>query len=275
MYNQTNTLINMDGQVPLLELKDLSVRHLKKRAWFGEKQWLDILKKINLQIFAGEIVGLAGESGCGKSTLAQAIMGLSPITSGKIYYQQQDLTPQPRKIRDVIQLVFQDSTSALNPRQTTYDCMAEAIQSKNNFFQKQNKEKLRHEVVESIKIVGLNAQHLSMYPHSLSGGQRQRLCIARAICRQPKILICDEITSALDVSTQTQIIELLLHLKKQFKLALLWISHDFSIIEYFCDRLYIMDDGKIIEEGDCLQLLRSPKHPRVQEFVTAASTLLE
>ena len=140
------------------------------------------------------------------------------------------------------------------------------LKRKNKLFQKQNKEKLRHEVIESIKIVGLNAQHLSMYPHSLSGGQRQRLCIARAICRQPKILICDEITSALDVSTQTQIIELLLHLKKQFKLALLWISHDFSIIEYFCDRLYIMDDGKIIEEGDCLQLLRSPKHPRVQEF---------
>ncbi len=235
--------------------------------------YVHAVENASIQIKEGEIVSLVGESGCGKSSLGMALMGLIEASSGKIKMKDEILDIKNRqafqKFRQDYQIIFQDPYSALNPRQTAYEILAEPLL----FHDIVSKKKVEYSVVELLEKVGLSIDHLHLYPHSFSGGQRQRLCIARAISLRPKLIVCDEIVSALDLSVQAQIVELLVELRKEMGLSLLWISHDLSLVRNISDYVYVMYFGKIVEVGKCPGIFINPSHPYTKALVSAIPTL--
>jgi oligopeptide/dipeptide ABC transporter ATP-binding protein len=216
---------------------------------------------VDLEIFPGETLGLVGETGCGKSTLARVVMRLQDATSGSIEFEGRDITrmrgEELRKIRREMQMVFQDPYASLNPRKTIGSIISEPFL----LHKTVPKTKVRTEVQQLMELVGLNPEHFNRYPHEFSGGQRQRIGVARALALRPKLIVCDEPVSALDVSIQAQILNLLEDLQAEFNLTYLFIAHDLSVVKHVSDRVAVMYLGKIVEMADGDTLYRHPKHP--------------
>jgi len=257
-----------------LELDDVKTHFPVKGGILFQKE-IDSVKAvdgISLSIQKGEILGLVGESGCGKSTLSRTIMQLIPATAGNITLKGQNLTSLSqqavRKNRLDFQMIFQDPYASLNPRMTIYSTLSEALLQRNPQLKK-NKAILIEEVVSLMERVGLNPSFMKKYPHEFSGGQRQRIAIARALAPEPKLIIADEPVSALDVSIQSQILNLLLQLRDDLSLTMIFISHDLSVVRYIADNIAVMHKGKIVEYGESEQLFHHPQHEYTQKLLKA------
>jgi len=224
---------------------------------------------VSFDIREGETLGLVGESGCGKSTLARLVTQLIPATSGKIFFGDVELTKlrgeKLRQYRRQLQMIFQDPFASLDPRMTVGDIIAEPLDN----FRVMRGRKRNDRVQELLKIVGLNPNFNNRYPHEFSGGQRQRIGIARALALNPKLVVCDEAISALDVSIQAQIVNLLEDLQREFKLTYLFIAHDLSVVRHISDRVMVMYLGKIVEIADSVETYASPKHPYTKALLSA------
>lgn len=248
---------------PLLE-----IRKLKKHFNVGKNKTLHAVDGIDLEIYPNEILGLVGESGCGKSTLGRTLAGLYEKTEGEVVYNGQIL-PQNYQAKDFVrlsrevQMIFQDPYSSLNPRMTVREIIAEGPRLSGLWKSEQVNEKVQ----VWLERVGLSGDHGSRYPHEFSGGQRQRIGIARALAMEPKFVICDEPISALDVSIQAQIINLLADLKNKFGLTLLFIAHDLSMVRYVSNRMAVMYLGSIVELGISDEVFFKPQHPYTQLLV--------
>lgn len=253
-----------------LEIKNL-VKHfpVKQTALFGKKLTLKAVDDITLSVEKGKTLGVVGESGCGKSTLAKTIARLIPATSGSIIYNGVDITKLKhnalKNIRSKIQYVFQDPYESLNPRHTVQSILEEPFIIHTGLNTQQRKEK----VEQLLAKVGLPSDCLQKYPYEFSGGQRQRIGIARAIALEPEILICDEPVSALDVSVQSQIINLLKELQNELNLTIIFIAHDLAVVKHISDDIAVMYLGEIIESNSSDQLFKDPQHPYTQLLMNA------
>jgi peptide/nickel transport system ATP-binding protein len=258
----------------ILELKNVKTWYPSKKSMFGKA--LDFTKAVDdvsFDVYEGETLGLVGESGCGKTTLGRSILKLAEGVSGEILYWGENLVNMPekefRKYRSNMQIIFQDPYSSLNPRIT----IGNAIMEPMKFHGILNSDKERKEkVIELLKKVGLEAKHYNRYPHEFSGGQRQRICIARALGLNPKFIICDESVSALDVSVQAQVLNLLNDLKAEFKFTYIFISHDLSVVKFMSDRMVVMRKGKIEEMGDADEIYRNPKSDYTRQLISSIPT---
>ena len=240
----------------------LSARGLSKDFPVSGKRRLHALSRVDLDIYEGETLGLVGESGCGKSTLGRTLIRLIPATEGSISFEGQDISSMSEKefrpLRGKMQIIFQDPYASLNPRMTVRDIIAEPLETHHVCA---DARETTQRVRELMKAAGLSEEYLYRYPHQFSGGQRQRIGIARAIALKPKLIICDEPVSALDVSVQNQILNLLKDLQKEFGLTYLFISHDLSVVRFLSDRTCVMFLGKLCEVGNTAELYEKPLHP--------------
>ena len=252
----------------------VSVDHLKTYfqagKGIGKKQIVKAVDDVSLEIYPGETFGLVGESGCGKSTLGRTIVKINEPTEGKILVNGEDITnlsgARLKKFRKDIQLIFQDPYASLNPRMTVGEIIREpmVIHHVCSTRAEQNER-----VVELLKIVGLKPDHIRRYPHEFSGGQRQRISIARTLALNPKFIVCDEPISALDVSIQAQIINLLKRIQKEMGIAYLFIAHDLSMVKHISDRIGVMYLGQMVEQGNGKELYAKPMHPYTQALLSA------
>ncbi|MCG8794487.1 ABC transporter ATP-binding protein [Tenacibaculum finnmarkense] len=258
------------AKTPLLEIKNLHKEYVSKVDWFSKRTVVKAVNDVSFKIYQGETVGLVGESGCGKTTLGSSILQLEKATSGQIIYKGQDITRLSKKalkkLRKDIQIIFQDPFSSLNPRITVGNAIVEPMKVHNilNSF-KERKEY----VLNLLEKVGLEKAHFDRYPHEFSGGQRQRIGIARTIALQPKLIICDESVSALDVSVQAQVLNLLNELKAEFNFTYLFISHDLSVVKYMSDQLVVMNKGQIEEIADADEIYNNPKTSYTKTLIAA------
>jgi peptide/nickel transport system ATP-binding protein len=255
----------------LLELFDVKTYFKTKGTFLLEKDsCVKAVDGVSLKLFEGETLGLVGESGCGKTTLGRTIMHLENSTSGQIFYKEQDITALTKKalrnFRREVQIIFQDPFSSLNPRIPVGEAIMEPMIV--HKVLKNNKERKEY-VLKILKHVGLDEEHFYRYPHEFSGGQRQRIGIARTIALKPKVIICDESVSALDVSVQAQVLNLLNELKKNFGFTYIFISHDLAVVRYMADQLVVMNAGKIAEMGDADAIYAKPKTDYVQKLIDA------
>jgi peptide/nickel transport system ATP-binding protein/oligopeptide transport system ATP-binding protein len=255
---------------PLLEVKGLQ-KYFPIQSGFFKKTigYVKAVDGIDLQVFPGETLGLVGESGCGKSTTGRTILRLLEPTAGEVWFDGKDLAKlgkeEMRQKRKDLQMVFQDPYASLNPRKTARQMLLESLEV-HGIGSSKERLKIMEEMIE---VVGLQKEHINRYPHDFSGGQRQRLGIARALVLKPKLVIADEPVSALDVSIQSQILNLLKDLKKEFHLTLLFISHDLSVVKHICDRVAVMYLGKVVEIADKRTLFAKPGHPYTQALLSA------
>lgn len=259
------------AQKPLLRVENLGVQYPIRKNWLGQTIMTKYaVQQVGFQLFQGETLGLAGESGCGKTSVGRALVRLTPAFTGQIWYGNVDLRQlkphEFRTVRKEIQMVFQDPYAALNPRMRVGEAILEPMEV---YKIGKNKKERKEKVVDLLETVGLEADHYKRYPHAFSGGQRQRICLARALALEPKILICDEIVSALDVSVQATVLNLLQELQAKFGLTYLFISHDLSVLHQMCDRLLVMNQGKIIAEGYPEALFSHSNEPLVRQLVEA------
>lgn len=224
---------------------------------------------VSFSIMPGETLGLVGESGCGKSTIGRQLVGLERPTEGVIYYKGRNLADmdkkQIRQIRTKLQMVFQDSYSSLNPRKHIYEILAQPML----YHQISTKESVEKDILKILDMVGLSKNTLGRYPHEFSGGQRQRIGIAKALSLNPEFIVCDEPVSALDVSIQAQILNLLKSLQKELHLTLLFVGHGLGAVNYVSDRIAVMYLGKIVEIGEAKEIFRNPVHPYTQALLDA------
>lgn len=260
--NQNNVLLRVDNLTKHFPI----TRGIIVQKQVGAVQAVD---KISFEIKKGETLGLVGESGCGKSTAGRTILQLYRPTSGHVYFHDQDLTlatpSQLRKYRREMQIIFQDPYASLNPRMTVGSIISEPLDVHNIYSIKERQERVR----ELMRVVGLNPYFINRYPHEFSGGQRQRIGIARALALQPEFIVCDEPISALDVSIQAQVVNLLEGLQEQFGLTYLFIAHDLSMVRHISDRVAVMYLGKIVELADRFDLYDNPLHPYTQALLSA------
>ncbi|MBX6748263.1 MAG: ATP-binding cassette domain-containing protein, partial [Micromonosporaceae bacterium] len=255
----------------ILEVRDL-VKYFPIRTGVAFKRTVGHIKavdKVSFDLHKRETLGVVGESGCGKSTLAKVLMNLEPATSGSVRYHGKDvlkMSPaEQRRLRRNIQLVMQDPYTSLNPRMTVGDIVGEPFEIHPDVAPKGDR---RKKVRELLDVVGLNPEHINRYPHQFSGGQRQRIGIARALALRPEIIICDEPVSALDVSIQAQVINLLEELQDEFGLSYIFIAHDLSVVRHIADRVAVMYLGKIVEIGTDSEIYDHPTHPYTQAPVS-------
>jgi ABC-type oligopeptide transport system ATPase subunit len=245
------------------------VKEFRSGSWSGGRP-LKAVRGVSFDVGEGEVLGLVGESGSGKSTTARCIVRLVEPTSGRIEIAGRDiLSARGRKlaaIRRDVQIVFQDPYSSLNPRFTVEQLIGEGIVVHRLVA---SRTRLRERVAELLEMVGMGTEHLGRYPRAFSGGQRQRIAIARALAVEPKLLVCDEPVSALDVSIQAQILNLFMDLRERLGLAILFISHDLAVVRYLCDRVAVMSQGEIVEIGPRQQVYERPQHPYTQRLLAA------
>jgi peptide/nickel transport system ATP-binding protein len=241
------------------------------QSWLTKRRNLRAVDQISLELRAGQTLGLVGESGCGKSTLARMLIGLIPTTTGEIYFDGQPINAERntawRKLRRDMQMVYQDPLAALDRRLPIYQQVLEPLVIQ-GIGSRQEQRAATEEVLTS---VGIGSDLFPRFPHELSGGQRQRVVMARALVLKPRLLVCDEPVSALDLSIQAQVINLLSTLQKERQLAMLFISHDLRVVRHICDDVAVMYLGKIIEQGPAEQVLSKPAHPYTEALISAVS----
>ena len=259
-----------DGATALVELRDLTVEFPIKGGFFGRQTAaVHAVTDVSLAVYEGETLGLVGESGSGKTTLGRALLRLIPTTRGSISFEGQDITRLPpnkvRPLRQDMQMIFQDPYGSLDPRMTVFQIVSEPLVN----YGKGGKREQRAQVQELLKIVGLNPGHINRYPHEFSGGQRQRVGIARALALRPKLIVADEPVSALDVSIQAQILNLLEQLQTEFGLTYLFVAHNLSVVRHISDRVAVMYLGHLVELADSEELYTYPLHPYTQTLMSA------
>ncbi len=258
-------------QEPLLKIKNLNTWFPIKKGFLQRStEVVKAVNNISFEVFPGETLGLAGESGCGKTTLGRSIIRLIEPVSGKIIFKNQDILSLPanemRQARKKMQLIFQDPYSSLNPKLTVGNAILEPMEVHQLYGNPQQRKK---KVLELLDRVNLLPEHFNRYPHEFSGGQRQRIVIARALALQPEFLICDESVSALDVSVQAQVLNLLKELQREFNLTYIFISHDLSVVKHIADRMMVMNKGEIIEMGGPEQIYHHPKEAYTKKLIAA------
>jgi peptide/nickel transport system ATP-binding protein len=256
---------------PLIEVKNLKVWFPTKKTLLGKTlEYVKAVDDVSFTVFKGETLGLVGESGCGKTTLGRTLLRLIEPTEGQIIYDGTDLTAKKRddlkSLRKEIQIIFQDPYSSLNPRLTIGSAIAEPLRIHHVI---NNKKQRKEKVIELLEKVNLQADHFDRYPHEFSGGQRQRIVIARALALNPSFVVCDESVSALDVSVQAQVLNLLNDLKKEFGFTVIFISHDLSVVRYISDRIMVMNKGKIEETGEAEALYNNPKKEYTRQLIAS------
>ena len=239
--------------------KLLEIRHFSK--FYGK---VPAVEDVSFSVKKGEVFGLVGESGCGKTTTGRAIVGLCPVSAGEIYFDGKQIAPKGKPTTD-IQMIFQDPVASLDGRMTVGEIVAEGLRIRGI----RDKRILYREVCQMLELVGLSREQAGRYPHEFSGGQRQRIGIARALILRPKLLIADEPVSALDVSVQAQVINLLSSLREKLGLTVLFIAHDLSVVKYFSHRIGVMYGGKLLELADSDTLFNSPLHPYTKSLLSA------
>lgn len=249
----------------------LEVKGLSKHFQIGKSSVTKSVDDINFYVKKGETFGLVGESGCGKTTTGRTIIRLYKPTSGEVYFNGKRIDgklskEETRQVTSKMQMIFQDPVASLNPRMTVEEIISEGAKINKLFT---TKEELRKNVLNMLELVGLTREHATRYPHEFSGGQRQRICIARALITKPDLIIADEPISALDVSIQAQVLNLLNDLRKELGLTILFIAHDLSVVKYFSDRIAVMNKGKIVELADSERLYDKPIHPYTQSLLSA------
>lgn len=254
----------------LLEVRDLKKYFYPPRGVFGgSKEVIRAVDGVDLYIRRGETLGLVGESGCGKTTMAKLILGLVKPTSGDVFFEQRNIFKlgkrELRRLRPSMQLIFQDPYGSLNPRMNVKGIIAEGLR----FHKLETRKSEEQRVAELLEMVGLKPKDMYRYPHEFSGGQRQRISIARALSVNPKFIIADEPVSALDVSIQAQILNLLMELKETLNLTYLFISHDLMVVKHISDRIAVMHRGKIVETATTWELFQNPSHPYTKMLLTA------
>ena len=255
----------------LLRVSNLTVSYPIAGGLFGgSKKLFNAVDGVSFSIRRGEILGLVGERGSGKTTTGRAIIKLAPISGGKIFYRGENISDLDEKrflpYRKKIQMIFQDPFNSLNPRMDIFRIISEPLDI---HFKKMARQKKRDRVAELLETVGLKADYMARYPHEFSGGQLQRIGIARALAVEPDFIICDEPVSALDVSVQAQIINLLQNLREEMNLTFLFVAHDIAVVEYLSDRIMVMTGEKIVELGDSREVCAHPKHPYTQKLIAA------
>ena len=255
---------------PILEVTNLGKVYYKSIGFFGEKAAFKAVDGVSFKLYEGETLGLVGESGCGKTSLGNAILQLDKATSGSIIYKGKDLgilsKKALRQLRKEVQIIFQDPLSSLNPRLTVGEAIMEPMKV-HKLHKNYAARKLK--TLELLDKVGLDSSAFERYPHEFSGGQRQRIGIARTIAVEPKLILCDESVSALDISVQAQVLNLLNGLKKDFGFTYIFISHDLAVVKYMSDQLIVMDKGKIVEKGEADAVYANPKKPYTKKLIGA------
>jgi len=258
------------SQAPLLEVINLEKIYFSKASFFGTKKAFKAVDAISFKVYPGETLGLVGESGCGKSTLGKAILQLDKATAGTLKYKGADITNLSKKalrsLRKDIQIIFQDPYASLNPRLTVGDAIMEPMNVHKLFS---SDEERKSKTIEILEKVGLEASHFDRYPHEFSGGQRQRIGIARTIAVEPKLIICDESVSALDISVQAQVLNLLNTLKDDYGFTYIFISHDLSVVKFMSDQLMVMNQGKIEEIGEADAIYEAPQKAYTKALIDA------
>ncbi len=253
---------------PVIECQSIAKYYTRKK-WF-KTFTVKALDNVSFSIEKGKSIGIVGESGCGKSTLAKTLIGLEALTTGKIYFEGKNKNEYKKELLiSKIQMMFQDPYTSLNPRKKIWEIIAEPL----IVNLKMGKADCLAEVEKMMKLVGLNPLHFNRYPHMFSGGQRQRINLARSLILKPEVIILDEPVSALDVSIQAQILNLLIDLQKELNLTYLFISHDLSVIKFLCHKIMVMYLGKIVEEGEVSEVFKNPLHPYTQSLLSATPKL--
>ena len=254
----------------LLRVEDLKIYYPVAGSGFGKKEFVKAVDGVTFEVKKGEVFGIVGESGCGKSTLGRGVCKLENLTSGHVYLDGEDITEyndrRMRSIRKKVQMVFQDPYASLNPRMSVFDIIAEPLLVHHLY---QDKADLEKKVLDLLHRVGLDDYHANRYPHEFSGGQRQRIGIARALAVEPSLIIADEPVSALDVSIQAQVLNLLNELKHDLDLTYIFVAHDLSVVEYISDRVGVMYLGNFVEVGEKEKIYRNPMHPYTQALLSA------
>lgn len=254
----------------VLKVENLKVHFPVKGGLFTKKQVVKVVDGVSFEIYPRETFGLVGESGCGKSTTGRAIVKLYEPTSGTVYYHGEDVTKikgsHLAEFRRNVQMIFQDPYASLNPRMTVGEIIREPMDIHHIFNTKEEREQ---RVRELLDIVGLKPDHIRRYPHEFSGGQRQRIGIARTLALNPQFIVCDEPISALDVSIQAQVINLLEHIQKEMGISYLFIAHDLSMVKHISDRIGVMYLGNLVEIGDSDDVYHRPLHPYTQALLSA------
>ncbi len=258
------------SQPPLLEVINVEKEYISKSGWFSKPTSFKAVNDVSFKLYEGETLGLVGESGCGKSTLGNAILQIDKATAGTILYKDVDITKlsktETRKLRKDIQIIFQDPYSSLNPRIPVGEAILEPMKVHKLYHSDAER---KEKVIAILKRVGLSENHFNRYPHEFSGGQRQRIGIARTIALQPKLIVCDESVSALDISVQAQVLNLLNELKEDFGFTYIFISHDLAVVKYMSDQLLVMNQGKIEELDDADAIYNAPKKEYTKKLIHA------
>ena len=259
-----------DRKTPLLEVKNIKKWFPAKKSPFSrEKVYIKAVDGVSFTLNEGETLGVVGESGCGKSTMGRTVLRLIEPTEGQVLFEGKDYTAlkdaELRKSRTDLQIIFQDPYASLDPRMTIGDIIAEPLDIQLKLPAKERMER----VLKTMERVGLNTRYVNRYPHEFSGGQRQRIGIARAIVLEPKLMVCDEPVSALDVSIQAQVLNLLMDLKKEMRMAYIFISHDLSVIKHISDRVAVMYLGHVVEIAEKADLYNHPMHPYTVALLSA------
>jgi oligopeptide/dipeptide ABC transporter ATP-binding protein len=259
--------------MPLLKVENLSTSYPVKGPIFSPARHLRAVDNVSFELQAGETLGLVGESGCGKSTLGRTIIRLEKHSAGKVFINNQDITSlkgkELRKARRKFQMIFQDPYGSLNPRMTVYGALDEVL-SIHTLLDRGGR---RNRVAELLEMVGLTPEHMLRYPHQFSGGQRQRIGIARALAVEPELIVADEPVSALDVSVQAQIINLLIEIQKKTGVAFLFIAHDLAVVEHISRRIMVMYLGKIVESGISADVTGGSRHPYTKALLSAVPVI--